>query len=386
VPRAADSPNTTSKMTETSTSAPAAPPPAASTPAPAQHMTLLPTRRRLVWVAAIGLCLLVGLYLFVPDLIWATTNDAYVEAHVESISARVPGYVSALHIDDNSRVTHDTVLLELDPRDYQARRDAAAANLAAAESRLAEARAQSVVAARAVQVAEADAATASANERLAESDFKRFSGVSDVRAVSAQRLETANTTVMTARATLSAARSRVELARAQAELTHAQEQTAEAAVKQAQASLTQAELDLSYTHVMAPVDGSVAKKLVELGNFVQPGQTLLSLVPTKVYVVANFKETQVEGIVPGDAVSIRIDSFPDLHLRGHIDSIQRGSGSEFALLPPENATGNFVKIVQRIPVKILLDAPPESVAGLAPGMSAEVSVRYSRRRGWLGIF
>lgn len=364
-------------MTETSTS---------STPAPAQHMTLLPTRRRLVWVAAIGLCLLVGLYLFVPDLIWATTNDAYVEAHVESISARVPGYVSALHIDDNSRVAHDTVLLELDPRDYRARRDAAAANLAAAESRLAEARAQSVVAARAVQVAEADAATAAANERLAESDFKRFSGVSDVRAVSAQRLETANTTVMTARATLSAARSRVELARAQAELTHAQEQTAEAAVKQAQASLTQAELDLSYTHVMAPEDGSVAKKLVELGNFVQPGQTLLSLVPTKVYVVANFKETQVEGIVPGDAVSIRIDSFTDLHLRGHIDSIQRGSGSEFALLPPENATGNFVKIVQRIPVKILLDAPPESVAGLAPGMSAEVSVRYSRRRGWLGIF
>ena len=377
MPRAADSPNTTSKMTETSTS---------STPAPAQHMTLLPTRRRLVWVAAIGLCLLVGLYLFVPDLIWATTNDAYVEAHVESISARVPGYVSALHIDDNSRVAHDMVLLELDPRDFQARRDAAAANLAAAESRLAEARAQSVVAARAVQVAEADAATAAANERLAESDFKRFSGVSDVRAVSAQRLETANTTVMTARATLSAARSRVELARAQAELTHAQEQTAAAAVKQAQASLTQAELDLSYTHVMAPEDGSVAKKLVELGNFVQPGQTLLSLVPTKVYVVANFKETQVEGIVPGDAVSIRIDSFPDLHLRGHIDSIQRGSGSEFALLPPENATGNFVKIVQRIPVKILLDAPPESVAGLAPGMSAEVSVRYLRRRGWLGIF
>jgi membrane fusion protein, multidrug efflux system len=376
VPRAADSPNTTSKMTETSTSA----------PAPAQHMTLLPTRRRLVWVAAIGLCLLVGLYLFVPDLIWATTNDAYIEAHVESISARVPGYVSALHIDDNSRVAHDMVLLELDPRDYQARRDAAAANLAAAESRLAEARAQSVVAARAVQVAEADAATAAANERLAESDFKRFSGVSDVRAVSAQRLETANTTVMTARATLSAARSRVELARAQAELTHAQEQTAAAAVKQVQASLTQAELDLSYTHVMAPVDGSVAKKLVELGNFVQPGQTLLSLVPTKVYVVANFKETQIEGIVPGDAVSIRIDSFPDLHVRGHIDSIQRGSGSEFALLPPENATGNFVKIVQRIPVKILLDAPPESVAGLAPGMSVEVSVRYSRRRGWLGIF
>ena len=377
-------------MTESSTSTPAAAPPAASAPAsapaPAQHMTLLPARRPLLWVVAFGLCLLVGLYLFVPDLIWATTNDAYVEAHVESISARVPGYVAKLHIDDNSRVAHDAVLLELDPRDYQARRDAADANLSAAQSRLAEARAQSIVAARSVQVAEADAVTASANARLAESDFKRFTGVSDVRAVSAQRLETANTAVLTARATLSAARSRVELARAQAELTRAQEHTAEAAVKQAQASLTQAELDLSYTRVVAPEDGSVANKLVEPGSYVQPGQTLLSLVPTKVYVVANLKETQIEGIAPGDAASVRIDSFPDLRLHGHIDSIQRGSGSEFALLPPENATGNFVKIVQRIPIKIVLDDPPESVARLAPGMSAEVSVRYSRRVGWLGVF
>jgi len=349
-------------------------------------MTLLPTRRPLLLVVALALCLLIGLYLFVPDLIWATTNDAYVEAHVESVSVRVPGYVSQLHIDDNTRVGRDAVLLELDPRDYQARRDAADANLSAAESRLVESHAESTVSARAVQVAEADAETAAANERLAESDFKRFTGVSDVRAVSAQRLETANTTVLTARAASSAARSRVELARAQAELTRAQEQTAAAAVKQAQASLTQAELDLSYTRVLAPEEGSVANKLVELGNYVQPGQTLLSLVPTRIFVVANFKETQIEGLVAGDAASVRIDSFPDLRLHGHIDSIQRGSGSEFALLPPENATGNFVKIVQRIPVKIVLDDPPESLARLSPGMSVEVSVRYSRRAGWLGVF
>ena len=374
-------------MTETPTpsAAVAHSPPPAGPPQP-QRMSLLPERRRLVWAVAIILCLLVVLYLFVPDLIWARTDDAYVEAHVESISARVPGYVAELHIDDNSRVARDAVLLELDPRDYQARRDAADANLSAAEGRLAEARAQSLVAARAVQVAQADAETASANERLAESDFKRFTGVSDVRAVSAQRLETANTTVLTARAALSAARSRVELAHAQAELTRAQELTAEATVKQAWASLTQAELDLSYTRVKAPEDGSVANKLVEPGNYVQPGQTLLSLVPTKIFVVANFKETQVDGIAPGDAVSVKIDSFPDLHLHGRIDSIQRGSGSEFALLPPENATGNFVKIVQRIPIKIVLEDSPDTLARLAPGMSAEVSVRYSRRSGWLGIF
>jgi membrane fusion protein, multidrug efflux system len=375
------------KMTENT-------PPAASAPAPehvpapaapAQQTTWL-TQRRLLGVAALGLCILIGLYLFVPDLIWASTDDAYVEAHISLISARVPGYVQTLHVDDNSRVDRGMVLLELDPSDYQARRDAAAANLAAAQSRLAEAHAQSTVAARAVQVAEADAETASANARLAEDDLKRFSGVSDVRAVSSQRLETAKTAEQTARATLSAARSRVELARAQAELTAAQEHTAEATVKQTQAALTQAELDLSYTHVVAPEDGSVANKLVELGNYVQPGQTLLSLVPRVVYVIANFKETQIDGIGAGDAASIRIDSFPELRLHGHIDSIQRGSGSEFALLPPENATGNFVKIVQRIPVKIVLDDPPKTLVRLAPGMSAEVSVRYSRRAGWLSSF
>lgn len=335
--------------------------------------------RAVLGAVALGLCLLLGLYLFVPDLIRAKTDDAYVEAHIEAISARVSGYVQTLHIDDNSRVKQGEVLLALDPRDYQVRVAVASANCAAARSEVEEASAQARVAIEAVAVAEADAVTAAAHARLAASDLQRFAGVSDVRAVSTERLDTATTAEEAARATMTAARSRVKEARARADLAAAQEHTAEATLEQAQAALRQAQLDLSYTHVVAPEDGSVANKLVEIGNDVQPGQTLLSLVPTRVYVIANFKETQLEGIRPGSHATVQIDSFPSLRLRGHVDSIQRGSGSVFALLPPENATGNFVKIVQRVPVKIVLDESPQILSQLSPGMSAVVSVRYSRR-------
>jgi membrane fusion protein (multidrug efflux system) len=337
------------------------------------------------WIAggvAVALCLLLGLYLFVPDLIRAKTDDAYVEAHIETISARVSGYVQTLHIDDNSRVRQRDVLLELDPRDYQVRVDAAIATRDAANSRLEEASAQTRVATDQVSVAEAETLTADANARLAASDLQRFSSVSDIRAVSTERLDAARTAAEATHATLTAAQTRVKAARAQVELATAQEHTAEAMVEQAEAALRLAQLDLSYTHVVAPEDGTVANKLVEIGNYVQPGQTLLSLVPTQLYVIANFKETQLEGVQRGSHARVRIDSVSGLEFKGHVDSIQRGSGSVFALLPPENATGNFVKIVQRIPVKILLDEPPDVLARLAPGMSATVSVRYSRNTRW----
>ena len=362
-------------MSDTATHAPpSGPPPVKS------------RRRTFLGIAALALCALLALYLFVPDLIRAATDDAYIDAHVEAISARVPGYVMALHVDDNTAVSRGDVLLELDPRDYQVKADTEAANLAAAESRLDEAHAQSVVAANQVNVAAAETEAAQANARLAADDLKRFEGVSDIRAISIQRLDTARAAAQSSQATLSAARTRVELAKSQLDVAHTQERTAGAAVAQARAALDQAQLDLSYTHILAPETGSVANKLVERGNYVQPGQTLLSLVPAEVYVVANFKETQIEGIEPGSKATVRIDSFPDLRLRGHVDSIQRGSGSRFALLPPENATGNFVKIVQRIPVKIVLDEPPGVLARLAPGMSSEVSIRYSGIPAWLDFF
>jgi membrane fusion protein (multidrug efflux system) len=349
----------------------AAPHPATTEPPPA---TPLFQRRWLLAAALITFSLLLGLYFLLPDLIAARTDDAYVEAHVELISARVPGHVLTLHVDDNSAVKKGEVMLELDPRDFEVKVEAAQANLAAAQSRFAEAKSQTAIAATQIAVADAEAEAANANARLAAADLKRFQGVSDVRAVSSERLDTAKAAADSSHATMDAARTKVDLARNQADLARVQQTTAEASVAQAKAALDQAELDFSYAHVTAPEAGTVANKLVETGNYVQPGQTLLSLVPTVVYVVANFKETQIEDIGPGSHATIRVDSFPDLRLRGHVESIQRGSGARFALLPPENATGNFVKIVQRIPVKILLDEPPETLAKLAPGMSVIVSV------------
>jgi membrane fusion protein (multidrug efflux system) len=345
-----------------------------------------PWRRRLIAIALIVLCLAVGAWLFLPGLFRAETDDAYVEAHIETISARVPGYVQSLAIDDNSQVRKGDMMIELDPRDYRTRMDKAAADLAATRSRLEEAKARSAVADTQVGVAASEADAASANARLAADDLQRFAGVSDVRAVSSQRVDTARAGAETARATLAAARHKVELAHAEADLASAQVKTAEANMAQAKAAFDQAGLDLSYTHVAAPETGSVANKLIEQGAYVQAGQTLLSLVPAMVYVVANFKETQIEGIEAGRPVVLHVDALPDLVLHGHVDSIQRGSGSRFALLPPENATGNFVKIVQRLPVKIIIDEPPETMARLAPGMSAVVSIRYSHRPFWHGMF
>jgi len=346
----------------------------AVTPPPTPAPTSFWGRRWILGALVIVLSLALGLYFLLPDLIYARTDDAYVEGHVELISARVPGHVLTLHVDDNSPVKTGEVMLELDPRDFAVKVEAAQANLAAAQSRLAEAKSETAIAASQIAVATAEREAASANSRLADDDLKRFQGVSDVRAVSSERLDTARAAADSSRATLDAARTKVDLAKNQADLARVQVGTTEAGVAQAKAALDQAELDQSYSRVTAPADGSVANKLVELGNYVQPGQTLLSLVPSRLFVIANFKETQIDDIAVGGKATVTVDSFPDLKLRGHVESIQRGSGARFALLPPENATGNFVKIVQRIPVKILLDEPPESLARLAPGMSVIVSV------------
>ena len=355
------------------------PAPQTPLPAPSPH-------RRLYGVAALLLCALLGVWLFVPDLIRAKTDDAYVEAHIEPISARVAGYVLALHIDDNSKVTRGQTLVELDPVDFQVKVDRAGADLAAAESLLEESHAKTAVAATAVGETAAEAEAANANATLAAADLKRFEGVSDVRAVSSERLDAARANAEATRAALSAAKAKIAQARAQQVLAELQERTAAAAVGQAKASLVQLRLDLSHTKVLAPEDGSVARKLVEAGSYVQPGQTLLSLVPADLFIIANFKETQLDGIEVGSAVKIRVDALPGQILHGHVDSLQRGSGARFALLPPENATGNFVKIAQRVPVKIRLDEPPEALAKLSPGLSAVVSVRHPGAPSWLGLF
>jgi membrane fusion protein (multidrug efflux system) len=173
------------------------------------------------------------------------------------------------------------------------------------------------------------------------------------------------------------------VAQAQAQLVRTHYATASASVEQVRALLAQALLNLSYTKIYATQAGTVANKNVEAGNFVEPGQALLSIVPDTLYVIANYKETQLARVRPGQHCVVTVDALPGVRLQGHVDSIQRGTGSRFALLPPENATGNFVKVVQRVPVKITLDNREQGAQLITPGMSVETRIDVEERPTWL---
>jgi membrane fusion protein, multidrug efflux system len=360
-----------------------------STPPPApDHPRTAATRSwlrspRLYGILLILLFLGIAAWFLVPGLYEEETDDAYVDAHVESIIPKVPAYVQALHVDDNSKVSAGQLLVELDPRDYAVQVDVAKANVAAAESKLQEANDHVTLADAGIRQAHAEFQAAQANTVLARSDLARVKSVSDDRAVSAERIDQAQAAADGTRATETAAQVRVASAEAQARLSRSQVATATASLAQARAALSQAELNLSYTKIYATESGSVASKSVEVGNFVQPGQTLLSVVPETLYVIANYKETQLNRIRPGQPAAVYVDSVAGLRLDGHVDSIQRGTGSRFALLPPENATGNFVKVVQRVPVKIVFDHPQEALRWISPGMSVETEV-YVRKPAWSG--
>jgi len=360
--------------------------PSAPAPSPAPPPVPGPNRRlRLFALLALVVIAVIALYFLVPGFYAKETDDAYVEAHIVSIIPKVPAYVQKLYVDDNSPVSPGELLVELDPRDYAVQLAQARANVANAEGKLQEARDQIPVADAEVARQRAEHDVAQANARLADANLQRLLSVSDIRAVSSERVDEGKAAAASNRATVTAAQVRIEAAQAQAKLARSQAVTAEAAVEQARAALAQAELNLSYTKIYATEAGSVARKSVEPGNFVQPGQLLLSVVPQRLFVIANYKETQLTDVRPGQPVSIRIDAFPDLRLRGHVDSLQRGTGSRFALLPPENATGNFVKVVQRVPVKIELDDPGEALRWISPGMSVETRIYVRRPPAWLGF-
>ena len=250
-----------------------------------------------------------------------STDDAFIEARVIHISPKVGGQVVELNVTDNQRVRAGEVLLRIDPRDY-----AAAAEQARAQVRAAEVEAQ-----------------------RARVDAQRVSALFGRGLVARQELDHAIAAERTAAANLEAARQR----------------------------LNETTLRLSYTTLTAPENGRITRKAIEEGMFVQPGQQLMAVVTDDLWVVANFKETQLAKIRPGAPTDIRVDAYRGHRFRGHVDSIQAGTGSRFSLLPPENATGNYVKVVQRVPVKIVFDEPPNPAFPLGPGMSVVPTV-YAR--------
>lgn len=308
------------------------------------------------------------------------TDDAQLEADISTISPRVSGYVRVLNVADNQSVKAGDVILEIDPTDYQLALDRANAALDAAKARVAGAvqsyestrvSAPSGELAAAAQVKQAEATYANAAKAL-----KRVRSLSDL-ARSKQQLDDAIAEEQRTLEALNDAKARLSTAQtAPQTIAVAQSATDEntALVKQAEADVAQAAKNLADTKIIAPFDGRITSRGVVAGNYVQAGQNLLSLVGNKFWVIANFKETQLSDMKAGQTVDIEVDAYPDLKLTGKVDSIQSGTGARFSAFPPQNATGNFVKIVQRVPVKITLDNPSVPDVILGSGLSVVPTV------------
>jgi membrane fusion protein, multidrug efflux system len=333
-------------------------------------------------VIAAGLALAVA-YISVPPFYIASTDDAYVQADTVSVVPKVAGYVTALRVTDNSRFKANDLLVEIDPRDFEVAVKIAEANLQSAQAAKANVIEQFAEQNHVTAAAEATIASDRAALQFSQQQFDRYNDLAQRGAGTEQRQQEAVSDVAQRQATLDHDLAALAAAQAQIRVLQSQGKQADATISLQQAQLDQAKLNLSYTKIYATVDGSVANKTVQVGNFVQPGQTLFAAVPTEAYIIANFKETQLERMRVGQRVRVRIDAFPNQPLDGHIDSFQRGTGSNFALLPAENATGNFVKVVQRIPVKIVLDGPADARLAISPGMSVEPTVTINAPPRWL---
>ena len=336
------------------------------------------------WALAIGGALIAAAaYVYVPSLYVVETDDASFQADTVSVVPKVAAYVSALHVTDNSAFSAGELLVELDPRDFQAAVDIAAANQRSARAAQAVTEAQLREQNQVIAADEANLEGDRGTLAFATEELTRYRALAKDGFGTTERWQQAQSDNTARQAALQRDAATLAAARGQLDVLQSQVEQATANAAQSQAALDQANLNLSYTKIYATSAGTVASRSVQVGNFVQPGQTLFSAVPNDVYVIANFKETQLTRMQAGQPVSIDVDAFPNHTLHGHIDSFQRGTGSNFALLPPENATGNFVKIVQRVPVKILLDHADQDPRLLGPGMSVEATVTVRTPPHWL---
>jgi membrane fusion protein, multidrug efflux system len=350
------------------------------TPAPAQQVQALvpaPNRRHPLVVVTVLVVIVVIAALSVSWLVNGTrrqsTNDAYVEGRIIRISPRVSGPVIALHVDDNDLVKAGDVLLEIDPADYQAKVDQAVAAVSAAKSSVEQSNAAVLQAEAGIGEADAALRAAATQAEQRASDYRRYQAMG-TDGVSAQQVETAKNASQAASDEQEAAAKKLAAAKAQLNVAQTNVATAQAQVQAAEAQLRFAQLQLQYTKIIAPESGRITNRNVEAGDFVNTAQPLLSIVPDDRWVIANFKEVQLNRMRVGQPVEVRVDSYPDMPLRAHVQSLQSGTGARFELLPPENATGNWVKVVQRLPVKITFDPVQDGVERLAQGMSVEVTV------------
>jgi membrane fusion protein (multidrug efflux system) len=330
-------------------------------------------------VAAIGAMLLAsvlgGGYVYLDDAKhFQSTDDAFIAARQTALAPKVSGYITAVPVTDNEHVSAGDVIARIDERDYRIALAQAEAQVAAAQASIENIDAQlnvqqAQISANQAQVDQAQAALVFAQQQAA-----RYQHLAQTGSGTVQDNQQWASQWHQQDAALRSAQSTLKLAQRQVESLKAQRNSALANLAQAKAQRDQAQLNLSYTTVTAAQPGRVVNLGAAVGQFAQPGTSLTMFVPDAIWVTANFKEIQLDRMRPGDPVTLEIDAYPERTIHGHVDSVQPGSGTAFSLLPAQNATGNYVKIVQRVPVKIVLDNPPTDVA-LGPGMSVVPTVR-----------
>ena len=307
-----------------------------------------------------------------------STDDAYVKADNTTIAPKVSGYLHEVLVGDNERVKAGQVLARIDDRDYAVALEQSRADVAAAEAAVSSKQAQLDVQQSVIEAAKATLDVDTASATFTRQENKRYTDLAATGYGSVQNAQAAQSRDAGALAAIERDKANIASAINQVELLKAELSQAVAAVARAKAVLRQAELNLSYTTIVAPIDGVVGNRTLRAGQYVQAGTQLMSLVPASgAYVIANYKETQLTDVKPGQAVDIEVDMFPGQAVHGHVDSLAPASGQEFALLPPDNATGNFTKVVQRIPVKIALDS---ASVELRPGMSVIPTIQTEKRQ------
>lgn len=327
----------------------------------------------------LGLVILAGAALGVKEYVYYSkhvdTDDAQIDGDISPVVARVGGYVDSILFEENERVTQDQVLLKLDDRDYQIKLEQALAAQHGANAGVAVS--QSHISSTFANSSSAKAQAESAKAKLwqANKDYERYANLIQDGSITQQQFDQAKVQRDVAQASYQAAQDQYQAAVEQIATTKSQLAVTHTSVDQRQADVDFAMLQLSYTDIIAPATGIVSKKNVQKGQLVQAGQTLFSIVnDNSIYVTANFKETQLEDIKVGAPVNIVVDAYPDEEIEGTVYNFSPATGARFSLLPPDNATGNFVKVVQRIPVKIKINTTKEIMEKLRPGMSVKVSV------------
>ena len=304
-----------------------------------------------------------------------TTNDAYVRADLTRLSSRVAGEVLTVAVQDFQRVKSGDLLIQIDPADYQAQVDQAEASVAAAQAALDNLANQVELQYATIAQAEAARGSAEAMEVETRQEQQRQQSLSQTDAGTRQRLEQATAAYAKGQADVRASRAVIAAQRHQLEVLQGTKKQRAADLEGAKATLAAAKLKLGYTRVVAPFDGVTSERQVQPGDYVNIGTNLINVVPLpNVYVIANYKETQLTHVRPGQPVELTVDTFPNQTLHGRVERIAPASGSQFALLPPDNATGNFTKVVQRIPVRIVFDTNQPLLDRLLPGMSVVTNI------------